>query len=304
MGAPFEGLWAEDIPSAQSLVASFDHYDGFPTGQYTDDTQLTLATIESIVQQGEIVVPDIARSIAELWRHHTVIGPGGACTQAAERYLASGEHHGMGAPVGQAGNGTAMRTAALGLWFSEDHSSLVSTVADISRLTHQDPRSVAGGVVVALAANLLASDPGIDGTDLCDRLADAIHDISLELAELLRALPTQVNTPGGKQFIASAGQASAEFPEPIISPFVIPTVLASIACMIQNRDSWADAVTSAIRSGGDVDTLGAIVGALAGAVHGIEGIPKNLVLGVKDSESIQALAVRYHALIDAGTSIH
>jgi len=117
MGAPFEGLWADSIPSADSLATSFHEYHGYPNGQYTDDIQLTLATIHSIVDQNEIVVSDVARKIAELWRHQSVIGPGGACTQAAERFLATGDYRGMGAPDGQAGNGTAMRTAALGLWF-------------------------------------------------------------------------------------------------------------------------------------------------------------------------------------------
>lgn len=297
MGAPFEGLWADDIPAADSLLASFHEYHGYLSGQYTDDTQLTLATVESVVRNGDVDTPDIARSISQLWRHHSVIGPGGACTRAAERYLATGNHHGMGAPVGQAGNGTAMRTAALGLWFGEDHQSLISTVAEVSRLTHQDPRSIAGGVVIALAANVLASQPTLNASSLCNLLADAVSEINAELSHLIRTLPHQMDSSDCKRFIACAGQSEAEFSEPIISPFVIPTVLASIDSIIRHRDSWADAVTSAVRLGGDVDTLGAIVGALAGAIHGIDAIPAHLLVNLQDSQSIQALAARYHALI-------
>ncbi len=298
MGAPFEGLWSDDIPLAESLASSFHEYHGYPSGQYTDDTQLTIATIKSIVQQGDIVVADVARSISELWRHHSVIGPGGACTQAAERYLATGDHHDMGAPVGQAGNGTAMRTAAVGLWFGDDRQALIATVADISRLTHQDPRSIAGGVAVALAANILAADHAIDAAELCNALADATTTINTELSDLIRALPKEMHSTDCIQFIASAGQTSAEFATPIISPFVIPTVLASIFCIIQHRSSWVDAVTSAVQFGGDVDTLGAIVGALAGAIHGVAGIPPNLLDDLQDSESIQVLAARYYSLIE------
>ena len=298
MGAPFEGLWSDDIPNSDSLVSSFHEYHGYPTGQYTDDTQLTIATIRSIVQNGEIVISDIACSISELWRNHSVIGPGGACTQAAERYLATGDHRDMGAPVGQAGNGTAMRTAAIGLWFGDDRQSLVSSVADISRLTHQDPRSIAGGVAIALAANLLASDQILDAADLCNVIADAIGAIDMELSDLMRALPHHVNSPDCKQFIAAAGQPSAEFAIPIITPFVIPTVLASIYCIIQHRTSWVDAVTSAVQFGGDVDTLGAIVGALSGAIHGVVGIPPKLRSDLQDSDSIHVLANRYHSLIE------
>ena len=298
MGAPFEGLWSHDIPSADSLVSSFHEYHGYPTGQYTDDTQLTIATIQSVVRNGEIVISDIACSIAELWRHHSVIGPGGACTQAAERYLATGDHRNMGAPVGQAGNGTAMRTAAIGLWFGDDRQSLVSTVADVSRITHQDPRSIAGGVAIALAANLLACDHTVGASDLCNELAAAIATIDIELSQLMRALPHQLDSPDCKQFIAAAGQPLAEFATPIITPFVIPTVLASIYCIIQHRRSWVDAVTSAVQFGGDVDTLGAIVGALSGAIHGVAGIPTKLRSDLQDSDSIHVLANRYHALIE------
>ena len=297
MGAPFEGLWTDSIPSAHALSASFHEYHGYPTGQYTDDTQLTLATIHSIVSECDIVIPDIARQISELWRHQSVIGPGGACTQAAERFLATGEYRNMGAPEGQAGNGTAMRTAALGLWFGCDHESLVSVVADISRLTHQDSRSVAGGVAIALAANQLSTPGEVEPHSFCNLLADACDDINSEMAELLRALPDQVGTGNAMDFLAHSGQPAPEFQHPIISPFVIPTVLASIYCILLYSDSWIDAVTSAVRLGGDVDTLGAIVGGLAGARHGFDSIPRNLIESVHDSNAIQVLAAKYHAVI-------
>ncbi|WP_145041866.1 ADP-ribosylglycohydrolase family protein [Gimesia chilikensis] len=296
MGAPFEGLWADSIPSAESLAASFHEYHGYPNGQYTDDTQLTLATIRSIVDQKDIVVADIARQIAELWRHHSVIGPGGACTQAAEHYLATGDHRNMGASVGQAGNGTAMRTAALGLWF-DDQKSLIPTVADISRITHQDSRSVAGGVAIAVAANQLLSSSEINPRDFCSEISEACRDINTELADLLQQLPDLLNDDGILDFIAHAGQSTPEFDKPIISPFVIPTVLASIYSILINLDSWIGAVTFAIRLGGDVDTLGAIVGALAGARHGIDSIPQNLIDCLQDSKEIEVLATRYHLAI-------
>ncbi len=97
--------------------------------------------------------------------------------------------------------------------------------------------------------------------------------------------------------IAWSGMARPKFEEPIITPFVIPTVLASLWCVLSNPNSWSGAVASAIRLGGDVDTLGAIVGALMGARLGIESIPRHLVEAVVDSERLRSLAVRYHGLV-------
>lgn len=104
MGAPFEGLWPESIPSRESLLAGYHVFDGFPQGQYTDDTQLTIATVESLAQCRSVNLHDIAVRIASLWRNHTIIGPGGACTHAAEVFLATSDCSAMGAPSGQAGN--------------------------------------------------------------------------------------------------------------------------------------------------------------------------------------------------------
>lgn len=95
--------------------------------------------------------------------------------------------------------------------------------------------------------------------------------------------------------IAWAGMERPEFDRVIITPFVIPTVLASLWCLLRH-ESWPKAVATAVRLGGDVDTLGSIVGALAGARHGLAGIPRHLIDGVLNSEKLQALAARYHVL--------
>ena len=64
LGAPYEGLWSKSIPDSDGLLAGFGEFHGCPRGQYTDDTQLTLATVESIVEQQTIDPHGIA--VAEL----------------------------------------------------------------------------------------------------------------------------------------------------------------------------------------------------------------------------------------------
>ena len=52
--------------------------------------------------------------------------------------------------------------------------------------------------------------------------------------------------------IAWAGMAVPEFEAPIITPFVVPTVLAALWCLLRHPDSWAAAVATAVRLGGRV----------------------------------------------------
>jgi hypothetical protein len=39
LGAPYEGLWAHSIPDEATLLADYGEFEGYPKGQYTDDTQ-------------------------------------------------------------------------------------------------------------------------------------------------------------------------------------------------------------------------------------------------------------------------
>jgi ADP-ribosylglycohydrolase len=299
LGAPYEGLWSDSIPEADTLLEGFGEFEGYPRGQYTDDTQLSVATVEAIVRSRDVVPAEIARAIANLWRHDSVVGPGGACTQAAHRFLKFGDWTTCGSPVGQAGNGTAMRTAVVGLFFLEDAQRLPAVVADVSQITHHDPRSVAGGVAIAKAAQVLAAAPFDSPAVFCRDIAAATEPYDAQLAALVRELPGLLNGSSEAALctIASAGKARPEFDRPIITPFVMPTVLAALWCVLRHPDSWSAAVTSAIRLGGDVDTLGAIVGAIMGARLGLSAIPDHLVHTVLDSAKLRSLALRYHAIV-------
>jgi poly(ADP-ribose) glycohydrolase ARH3 len=299
LGAPFEGLWSHSIPDEETLLNGFAEFEGYPPGQYTDDTQLSVATVKAILKVRDVVPAEIARCIARLWKTASVVGPGGACTRAAHSFLRSGDWTCCGAPVGQAGNGTAMRTAVLGLFFVNAPNRLPAVAADVCRITHHDPRSVAGGVAVAKAAQLLAADGALCPASFCGEVASAVEAFEPVLADLVRELPCrlQEDPETAVRAIARSGMTKPELAEPIITPFVIPTVLAAFWCLLRHPDSWHKGVASAIRLGGDVDTLGAIVGALLGAKLGMTSIPHNLVEAVLDRETLQTLALRYHALV-------
>lgn len=86
-----------------------------------------------------------------------------------------------------------------------------------------------------------------------------------------------------------------QFERPIITPFVVPTVLAALWTILRFPTSWPKAVASSIKLGGDVDTLGAIVGSLMGARLGDKAIPATLAAAVVDADRIRVLAARYAA---------
>jgi ADP-ribosylglycohydrolase len=192
-----------------------------------------------------------------------------------------------------------MRTAALGLYFMQCPAELAESVAQVSRITHQDPRSVAGGVAVASAARLLAASPEVDASELCRVVAEDIRPFHSEFADLIAGLPTYLsgNPTEALEYVAWSGAESPEFEEVIITPFVVPTVLAALWAVARSPKSWSGAVAAAIGLGGDVDTLGAIVGGMMGARLGLAAIPDHLAVSVLGSSKLRVLALGYAEVI-------
>ena len=300
LGAPFEGLWSSSIPQTTALLQEYEEYEGFPRGQFTDDTQLVLATVGSIVDQRAVVYQDIANRISELWPNE-IIGPGGACTIAAMNFRRTRDWRRSGAPAGHAGNGAAMRTAAVGLVFVNDPSALPMVVANISRITHKDPLGIAGGIAVSRASLELAINTRIDSDALIRVIAADVAPFSEEFARAIKGLTSILNRDDDdvRLALSSSLNPSYEFDtKSIITPYVVPTVLAALWTTLRNLDSWPNGVATAIQWGGDTDTLASIVGSLLGSHLGWTAIPKHLVTGVRHSQDIQDLADRYHGFIN------
>src|SRR5262249_9940402 len=186
-------------------------------------------------------------------------------------------------------NGTAMRTAALGLFFLRDPERLPPAVADISRITHRDPRSVAGGIAIAKAAQLLATGEHPEAVGFCGEVAAAMRPYETTFSDLVEELPSRLeeDREAALHAIAWAGSPRPEFSRPGLTPCVVPTVLAALWSVLKKPNSWTAAVAEAIGLGGDVDTLGAIVGALAGVRLGATAIPAHLASEVLGSERIK-----------------
>ena len=67
-----------------------------------------------------------------------------------------------------------------------------------------------------------------------------------------------------------------------VSGYVYHTVPVAIYACLEHRGAFADALRAVLNLGGDTDTVGAIVGAMAGASVGRSGIPQSWVSGIMD----------------------
>ena len=295
LGFPVEGR--TPIVTAEAVTDRPLHFQlhpsgAFPVGQYTDDTQMMRALLESLVEKEKVDPADIAARLVSLWRDQVVVGHGQTSAQAIRRLMEGVPWTESGTPTLRPSNGSAMRTAPIGLWHHDDPAALAKAAADVSRITHADPRCLAGAVAVsaAIAWNLNhdAFDP-LDLTAFSARLARPFDDKTADL--ILQLVDWRAEDP---QIVASR-IGSAGLPDdwqprkykeslawPGIAPFVTATVLIALYAFLRTPTDWVESVCWVIALGGDVDTTGAITGAISGAFNGLKAIPAELAQQVND----------------------
>ncbi len=223
----------------RSAVAPDDvlrEVDGWPAGGVSDDTLLTLMTLEALIESS---TPESAADNfrARLFVAKESLRGLGPTTRAALGLEVKPDELEM---VGRS-NGGLMRCALVGLAFNDDEKRRVY-VDSLTRVTHQHDRAV----VAALVGSRLIADAVRLGS--AAEIDDAVHDESPEFAtEILGFEPSEEGVT--------------------LDP--IETLGAAIlAC--KEATSVNEAFKAACSFGGDTDTTAALAGALYAARHPLE----------------------------------
>lgn len=283
LGAPLEFMPRVEIAATFGEVRELlgGGWLNVEPGECTDDTQLAATVAESLVLRGQVDPTDLARRFVAWLR----TGPKdvGQITRTAIRYHQQGvPWHEVGPRVRRelagrsAGNGTLVRCVPVALLRADCVAALVRDSTLAAHLTHDDPLSVWSTVAVNLAlAELLAGR----ADDLPLRVAERIDQP--EVREVLLAAPALP-----RHAIRSGGHA-------------LETLGAAFWAFV-NHPGFEDAVVAAVNLGDDADTIGAIVGALAGAREGIAAVPDRWLADLRDAEHLADLARALHRLMQAG----
>ena len=167
--------------------------------------------------------------------------------------------------VYSAGNGPAMRSAVIGVFFANDTGQRRKFVAAATRITHTDPKAEiaalavaetaawavnGGGNVEELLLRLTDCGPDQEWLNLCRRLSDA-YAANESITDFCRSLGLERGVSG----------------------YAFHTVPVALYGWMRHSDDFKMALAQTLDCGGDTDTVGAIVGALAGATTGEDGIP-------------------------------
>lgn len=261
LGVPFETKLSNDpllLSWDQKTFLGSEHH-GLKPGQYSDDTQFSLAIAQSLIDNNGFNPDDLSQRYVELFSSKTIRGYG-KTTLMAIQALQSGKHWSASGVPGSYGNGTAMRAAPLGVYFRNDLKSLVAICKIDSAITHASEEAEAGSIAIAVAAYYAVNQ---DMDNLLDKIVE--HLPNSKVKSSIFSLSSILNAPIAPQQVLQILGTKADVRE---------TVPSALYCFLK-FNNYYDAVLTAIKAGKDTDTTGAIVGALFGAKLGMKAIDRS-----------------------------
>ncbi len=274
-GAPYEGGILE-----RAVWAVLGNKNG--RRRWTDDTQMTINVIESLVARGGVDPDDLGRRFAQSYKWTRGYGPGAA---KVLKRIRRGQHWEAASRAvfreGSFGNGGAMRAPAVGLFYAAGNEDDLAKAASASaRVTHAHPLGREGAVVIALATALAYNDapsleiidrirPYVGATDFSRKLSRAKSWLRKER----RASPRTVRAELGNGIAAADSCVTAVY----------------IALSFRD-DSFGELLDFAIDLRGDVDTIAAMSCAIWGAARGREALPRERLERLERCDRLHALA--------------
>jgi ADP-ribosylglycohydrolase len=273
----------------------------FVPRQYTDDSQLAREWMQSYADRRGFDPADYASRICAIFAENRIVGRGLATDRAARRLAEGIPWQEAGDRRGNAGNGTAMRAAPVGLVFGHNPAEMIRVSREQSWITHQDARCLAGSVAIAGAVALAVQPGPVHVRSWAGQLAEWVRAVDPMFAEEILCLSQWIALPAveAAPLIARAGMPDYNDGWKWISPYVVPSVLWSLYAFLRTPEDYWEAVCTTIEAGGDVDTTGAMTGAISGAHLGLQSLPLDLAHGLQDQGTWG-----FHELVDLAQRCH
>ncbi len=246
--------------------------------RFSDDTELTLATCESIIENGTVEPDNVATHFVRWFKAGRIHGIGSS-TLKAMRDLSAGTHWALAGARGEfaAGNGAAMRIAPLAFLVDPSNSEDRIIIRDVCRITHHSDEAYVGALAVMLAIRAVLLDEWSPQRSFLASVVAGLPDSAVR-DRVLEMLPLDVPIEQLGRCFRTTG-------------YVVDTVPFALYCA-QNvvHESLDVLIARTISVGGDTDTIASITGQIAGTVVGFAGVPQTFFADIEQSEHVALIA--------------
>jgi len=229
-----------------------------PNLRVTDDTQLTIATCQSIVDSGSVDPESVARHFLNWYRDRRIVGIG-ASTLKSLTELDVGGHWAMVGATGEqsAGNGAAMRIAPLAFVLDPDIDAERQKIRDVCRITHRNDEAYLGALAIVRSIRYVISGNSLDDA-LLTMLINAIPDSRVR-DRLIVVRDSSLSIEEYASQFATSG-------------YVVDSVPLAILAAIRSTD-FLTMIENIVHCGGDTDTIASMCGQIFGTAYGVDALP-------------------------------
>jgi len=248
-------------------------------GQYTDDTQLLIATIESIIESKGFNPEHLSQRLIKWYLEEDEERYRGEATKQGIINLMNGVPW-YEAGIDKTGCGAATRAVPFGLLYYKDTGKATEHARLAGSMTHKNALAQDGSSCVATCIALLTNGelPTIEtlknNTHTLD-FKNKLDDVELCLRRGF----------GLREAIGVLGNSSV----------ASETVGLVLFLFLRNPLNFEEVVRYAVNAatetkGGDTDSIGYLVGAMSGTYSGIQVIPQKWTQGVENASRLRKLA--------------
>ncbi|MFQ5594493.1 MAG: ADP-ribosylglycohydrolase family protein [Anaerolineae bacterium] len=319
LGAPVEGWSAREISRRFGTLRDYVDTGRLP-GAYTDDAQQALCILDVLLEEGTFDPEALARKFVELAQPVEGVrgrylgafrgtGPGFRDSVRALRQGVSWQESG----TLSAGNGTAMRVGPLGAFYHAGRFvEFRSAIFKSAWITHTDPRALAGAFMIAYSVvHAINQGDQFRPDRYLRELYTAVQDAEkairrrywhpdlgvnrescLHTSGAIRRIGGWLkrDTSEAIEAISRFAQHRTSLPTHALSSFVLGSGIVAVYLFARYFEDLEEALVIAVNLGGDADSIGAMVGTMAGALHGYSAIPTRWGEGLRNYDAIYARA--------------
>jgi len=234
-------------------------------GQVTDDTVMTIAVAEGILENSNSPIAAIGKRFVE-WYKSKPIDIGITCQEAIEGFIYCGDWMEASLKIYKysngrnAGNGTLMRCIPAALFY-RDLDKMVKITKAQSDMTHYNLKASNACILYNTIIYKY-----LDGGDKLETIKEVVKGHE-EYEKVFHMEKENLNPTG----------------------YVVDTLQCALWCFI-NNSNVEDIICEAVNLYGDPDTIGAIAGGLAGVYYGYSTIPERWREKIIVRERLSSLA--------------
>ena len=291
LGVPVEFKSRESLKkNPVTSMRGFGTYNQ-PAGTWSDDTSMTLATMESISRQKKIDYADIMQNFL-MWLESGKFTPFGKvfdCGITTQRAIFNFSKKISPLECGLSdensnGNGSLMRILPVVCYlykiYGENfNADAMKKIHKISCLTHAHKRSQIGcGIYSLIAVELLI------GKNISESIQTGLE----------KAKNFYFDEPEMKNYsrLFQADFKNLAESEIKSSGYIVHTLEAVLWCLL-NTDNYKNLVLKAVNLGEDTDTVAAVAGGLAGIFYSVENIPSDWLEKLQNKNYLEDVAENF-----------